>query len=127
MADTKRFASSLLLWLGVLLVFFGLNVALDFTAGGLIASVAVIGALLYSGAVWFAPRAAVSPAAPFTAPVVFDRDGCVLSGGACGQPLSAQFPTSLRAEVNQHCTAALAGIAGRFAGDYHGRPVVFEF
>ena len=29
--------------------------------------------------------------------------------------------------MNQRCAAALAGIAGRVAGDYHGRPVTFEF
>ena len=63
MADIKRLASSALLGLGVLFVFFGLNAALGFTPGGAIAAVAVIGALLYSGAVWFAPR----PPAPPTA------------------------------------------------------------
>jgi hypothetical protein len=127
MADIKRLASSALLVLGVLLVFFGLNAALGFTAGGLIASAAVIGALLYSGAIWFSPRPPAAPNVQFTAPVVFDRDGCVVSGGVCGQPLSAQFPEPLRAEVHQRCAAALAGVAGRFAGEYRGRAVVFEF
>ena len=65
MTDIKRLASSVLLGLGVLLVFFGLNAALGFTRGGAIASLAVIGALLYSGAVWFAPpRAAGSQRLP---------------------------------------------------------------
>ena len=94
MTDFKRLASSALLGLGVLLVFFGLNAALGFTPGGAFASLAVIGALLYSGAVWFAPappadaRASASQATPSTAelaPIVFDRDGRVVSGAECGQ------------------------------------------
>ena len=55
MTDFKRPASSALLGLGGLLVFFGLNAALGFTPGGAFASLTVSGALLYSGAVWFAP------------------------------------------------------------------------
>ena len=97
----------------------------------------MIGALLYSGAVWFAPappadaRASASQATPSTAelaaPIVFDRDGRVVSGAACGQSLAARFPETLRTEVNQGCAAALAGVAGRVAGDHDGRPVTFEF
>jgi hypothetical protein len=137
MTDLKRLASAGLLGVGVLLVLFGLNAALGFALGGAIASLAVIGALLYSGAIWFAPSApayaealasqAALPDAEFTAPVVFDRDGRVVSGAECGQALSARFPEALRAEVNQRCAAALAGVAGRVAGDYFGRPVTFEF
>ena len=136
MADIKRRRSSVLLGLGVLLVFVGLHRALGFTPGAAIASLAVIGALMYSGAVWFAPPPAHAktstspaprPAAEFTAPIVFDRDGRMVSGAECGQALSARFPETLRAEVNQSCAAALAGISGRVAGDNHGRPVTFEF
>ena len=137
MMGFKRPASSALLGLGGLLVFFGLNAALGFTPGGAFASLTVIGALLYSGAVWFAPalladaRASASQATPSTAeltvPIVFDRDGRVVSGAACGQSLAARFPETLRTEVNQGCAAALAGVAGRVAGDHDGRPVTFEF
>lgn len=137
MTDFKRPASSALLGLGGLLVFFGLNAALGFTPGGAFASLTVIGALLYSGAVWFAPalladaRASASQATPstaeLTAPIVFDRDGRVVSGAECGQSLAARFPETLRTEVNQGCAAALAGVAGRVAGDHDGRPVTFEF
>jgi len=133
MTDFKRLASSGLLGLGVLLVFFGLNAALGFTTGGAIASLAVIGALLYSGAVWFAPPAAnharpsVPPVSDLTAPIVFDRDGRVVGGAGNGQALSAQFPETLRVEVHQRCAAALAGVAGRVAGDCDGHPVTFEF
>ena len=137
MTDFKRLTSSGLLGLGVVLVFFGLNAALGFTPGGALASLAVIGALLYSGAVWFAPPTpahgktsasqAPASAAEFMAPIVFDRDGRVVSGAACGQALAAQFPETLRAEVNQRCGSALAGVAGRVVGDHNGRPVTFEF
>ena len=137
MSDFTRLASSGLLGLGVLLVFFGLNAALGLTPGGAIASLAAIAALLYSGAIWFAPRKSASAKDPgsqapasigeFTAPIVFDRNGRVVSGAERGQALAAQFPETLRAEVNLHCAAALTGIAGRVAGDHNGRPVTFEF
>jgi hypothetical protein len=134
MTDFKRLASSGLLGLGVLLVFFGLTAALGFTPGGAIASLAVIGALVYSGAVWFAQpdppdarASAVPRVAELTGPIVFDRDGRVVSGAGSGRALSAQFPETLRVEVNQRCAAALAGVAGRVAGDCDGRPVTFEF
>ena len=55
MTDFKRLSSSALLVVGVLLVFFGLNAALGFMPGAAIASLAAVGALLYSGAVWL-PR-----------------------------------------------------------------------
>lgn len=129
MTDFKRLASSALLGLGVLLVFFGLNAALGFTFGGAMASLAVIGALLYSGAVWFtppAPRASTGEFS-FSAPIVFDRDGRVMSGAERGQALAARFPETLRADVNQRCAAALAGVAGWLAGDHNGQPVTFEF
>jgi hypothetical protein len=129
MMDFKRLASSALLGLGVLLVFFGLNAALGFTFGGALASLAVIGALLYSGAVWFTPPAARPSAAAlsFNAPIVFDRDGRVVSGAEPGQALAARFPETLHAEVNQRCAAALAGAAGWLAGNHNGQPVTFEF
>src|SRR5262245_20356070 len=112
--DFKRLASSALLGLGVLLVFFGLNAALGFTFGGAIASLAVIGALLYSGAVWFTPSTPrPSPAEfSFSAPIVFDRDGRVVSGAGRGQVLATRFPETVRADVNQRCAAALAGVPG---------------
>ena len=127
MAEFKRLASSALLGLGVLLVFFGLNAALGFTPGGAIASLAVIGALLYTGAVWFSPPAAPQQPAELNAPIVFDGDGRVVSGAERGQALAARFPETLRAEVNQRCAAALAGVAGWIVGDHNGQLVTFEF
>jgi hypothetical protein len=127
MTDIKRVASSTFLALGVLLVFFGLNAALGFTAAGAIASVAVIGALLYTGAVWLAPRPPERAAAQLATPIVFDREGRTVSGAVRGQSLSAQLPQTIRADVSQRCAAALAGIPGHIVCDYQGRPVIFEF
>jgi hypothetical protein len=127
MADIRRLTSSVLLAIGVLLVFTGLNAALGFTPGALVVSGAVIAALIYTGAVWFAPRRPPSSAAQFSAPTVFDRDGVVVSGPARSRPLSAQFPESVRADVTQNCAAVFAGVPARLAVETGGRALVVEF
>ena len=127
MADIKRLVSSVLFGLGGLLVFAGLNAALGFSAAGFAASLALIGALLYAGAVWFAPRPEPPSTEPLATPVVFDGAGRMVSGAAPGQPLSTHFPETSRVEVARCCAAALSGVAGRVAIDYQGRPMVFEF
>jgi hypothetical protein len=58
---------------------------------------------------------------------VFDRDGRAVGGAERGQALAHRFPETLRAEVNERCAAALAGVAGRVAGDHDGHPVTFDF
>jgi hypothetical protein len=127
MTDFKRLASSALLGLGVLLVFFGLNAALGFTPGGAVASLLVIGALLYSGAVWFASAAPPRYTPDFSAPIVFDRDGLLVGEAERGQPLASRFPEALRAEVHQRCAAALAGVPGWIVSEHDGHPATFEF
>jgi hypothetical protein len=123
--NINRFASSALLALGMLLVFFGLSAALGFTASGFAASLAVIAALIYAGAVWFAPR--IPPAARrLTMPVVFDREGRIVNGLLIGAPLATQFPYAQRGDVARCCAAALAGVPARFTSDSDGRPAVFE-
>jgi hypothetical protein len=122
-----RLVSTVLLALGAALVFAGLTRALAFTLTGIVASIAGIAALLYIGGVWFgAPAAAAPAAAPTAALLVFDRDRRIVSGPALGQPLSLQFPEMLRAEIEQHCTTALAGTATRFPCLHNGRMVVFD-
>ena len=126
MSEVKRIVSVVLLVLGVLLVFGGLSAALGFTAGGMVASVAVIGALLYVGAVWFAP-AATHPRIPAATPlVVFDRDQRVVSGGLVGDRVSTAFPAGMRAEIERRCGAALSGTTARFPCLRDGRTVVYE-
>src|SRR4051812_4473985 len=121
----RRFASSALLASGLLFVFFGLSAALGFNASGFAASLAVIAALVYSGAVWFAPRLP-STEPLLTTPVLFDGDGRIAGGPCLGQSLAPQFPGSLRSEVDRCRSAALAGTPARFSGDLHGRAVAFE-
>jgi hypothetical protein len=127
MTDGRRLISSVLFALGVLLVFIGLSAALHFTPGGMFASVAVIGALLYAGAMWFTTPPA--PLAAHTLPhslIVFDRDRRIVAGPTVGQPLALQFPESVRADVEGRCAAALSGISARFSCSHNGTLVTFD-
>src|SRR5687767_9853514 len=112
MRHVQRFVSATLLILGVALVFLGLTRSLGFTALGVIASVAAIAALLYTGGVWFGSSAS-RPAAPTpvaaTDPMLFDARGRLVAGPAAGHPVASQFPESLRLEIERHCAGAFAG------------------
>ena len=125
MADIKQLLSSVLLALGVMLVFLGLVSAVGFTPGGVVASIAAIGALLYAGGVWFATpaAAAATPAHPL---IVFNRERVLVTGPGMGQSVLAQFPESARPEIERRCAAALAGMGARFPCFYDGRMVVFD-
>lgn len=118
MADSKGLVSSTLLVAGVVLVFAGLATALGFTIGGTIASLAAIVTLLYAGAVWFG-QATTSPgrSGPAGLVIVFDRALSVVCGAGRGTPLVLQFPEILRADIELHCVAALAGQSTRFTCD----------
>jgi hypothetical protein len=126
MADIKRLLSTVLLALGVLLVLLGLVSALGFTPGGIIASIAAIGALLYVGGIWFAQPAPADPARASHPLIVFNRDRVLVSGAGIGQSVLAHFPEPARAEVERRCAAALAGISSRFPCSYEGRTVTFD-
>jgi hypothetical protein len=110
MAHLKRLVASVLLAAGMLLVFGGLSAAVGFTPSGIVASIAVIAALLYAGAVWFGPVARVPGAGAPVPLVVFDRHGRIVTG----------------AEIEQRCAAALAGTGSRFPCLHQGRMVVFD-
>jgi hypothetical protein len=127
MADIKRLVSSLLLLIGVVLVFAGMSAALGFTAGGTIASLAAIVTLLYAGAVWFG-RSTPPPVQPWPADavVVFDRALRVVGGPERGAPLVAQFSPAVRADVETHCPRTFAGQGARFTCDYDGSRVEFD-
>jgi hypothetical protein len=127
MANVKRLISSVLLVLGVLLVLFGLISALGFTAGGVLASVGAIAALLYAGATWFSPTKIVTAGNPAEIPlIVFDRERRIVSGPAIGQHLTSQFPAILRPEIERRTAAALAGTSARFPCLHNGRTIVFD-
>jgi hypothetical protein len=83
MRVVKNAVSALLLALGVVLTFLGLSSALGFTAGGMLASVTAIAALLYAGGTWFSRRPAPTPAGSATI-IVFDRALQVVTGASSG-------------------------------------------
>lgn len=126
MAVLKRLASSLLLASGIVIVVAGLSAALGFTTIGLLASIGVIGALLYAGGVWFAPAAtALAPAGAETV-IVFDRALRIAAGATPGAALLTQFPETLRPEIETRCRAALRGEHTHFACEHAGRRFVFD-
>ncbi len=118
MADSNGLVSSTLLIAGVVLVFAGLTTALGVTIGGTVASLAAIVTLLYAGAVWFGQaRSSPGRSDPAGLVIVFDRALSVVCGAGRGTPLVLQFPGTLRADIEMHCVAALAGQSSRFTCD----------
>ena len=129
MPNLQRFASVTLLILGVALVFLGLTRSLGVTPLGVIASVAAIAALLYTGGVWFGSSASPPVArarGTATDPMLFDTRGRLIAGPAAGDPVASQFPESLRLEIERHCAAVFAGRTARFLGSRDGRPLTFD-
>ena len=122
MASIKRFASSLLLSGGLVLVFAGLSAALGFTVVGVLASIAVVAALLYAGGVWFGATADVISPVVF----VFDRDLRIAVGPATGQRVTSQFPEAMRAEVERRCLSAISGHYSRFVCTDGSRERTFD-
>ena len=127
MSRFKRILSSVLLAIGVLLVFAGFTASLGFTPGAMVVSLAAIAALLYAGAAWqnssSRPAAAGSMPQPF---LVFDLDRRIVAGPAAGQSLGSQFPEAIRAEVERRGAAALAGATERFQCQHEGRSIALH-
>jgi hypothetical protein len=117
-----RRVASVLLALGILLVFAGFTAAMGFTAWGILASVAAVAALLFAGAT-FGPSVPRPSANPL---LVFDRDRRIVTGEAAGQPVISAFPHILQPEIERHCAAALSGIGGRFRCLQNGKMVVYD-
>ena len=128
MANPTVLISSTLLVVGVGLVLLGFNRALDSTAGGLLASIAAVAALLYAGAVWLGPRLPPRRGMGSSLPelVVFDRRGIVVSGPGLGGPVSALFPEASRGEIDRRAVAAIAGATARFTCAYENRTMLFD-
>ena len=110
MASLKRHASSLLFAGGLLIVFGGLSAALGFTLTGILASLAVVAALLYAGGVWFGAAPDVLSPTVF----VFDRDLRIAAGPRAGEAVVSCFPVPMRAEIERRCTSAIAGHSSHF-------------
>jgi hypothetical protein len=130
MAHLQRLVSFALLILGVALVFLGLTRSLGVTPISVLASVAAIAALLYTGGVWFGsagPRPQAASLPPGAAGLIlFGRDGRVIAGPAAGQPVASQFPESLRPDIERHCAAVFAGRTARFLSTRDRRPLTFD-
>jgi hypothetical protein len=126
MADVKRLASSVLLAAGIVLVFAGLSASLGFTVGGMVASIALIAALLYAGGSWFGAAPPAIAVAGADRVLVFDRTLHIAAGAAPGTPLLSQFPEPLRPEIEVRCRAALGGEHSHFACEHGGRRIQFE-
>lgn len=120
--NSHRAGSTVLLAGGIVLVFAGLSAAQGFSMAGMIASTAVIAALLYAGGVWFAEGPRADPAM-----VLFTPALVIASGPLAGRPVAEMYPETVRREIESRCRAALAGQAAHFscgaAGEFHATPV----
>jgi hypothetical protein len=125
-AAFKRAASSLLLAGGIVFVFAGLSAALGFGPEGMLASVAVIAALLYAGGVWFGAAPTMLAPVGGESVMVFDRSLRIAAGAAPGTPLLLTFPESLRAEIEMRCRLALQGEHTHFDCEHAGARVSFD-
>jgi hypothetical protein len=114
-----------MLALGIVLVFLGVSSSLGFTAGGMLATLAAIAALLYAGGVWFGGTTVVAPAGSERL-FVFDRTLRVAAGGAPGTSLLSQFPESMQAEIGARCRAALRGESTHFLCEHAGERLEFD-
>ena len=129
MANVRRALPFVLLLVGVALISLGLARALGITPYGLVVSLAAIAALLLAGGIWFgasAPRTHVTPAAGDGSPILFDLQGCLVSGPDAGQPVTSLFLEAARLDVERHCVTVLAGRAARFPCVWDGTPIVFQ-
>jgi hypothetical protein len=115
MGSIRRVFSSILLAAGVVLVLAGLTSALGSGVTGLVAGVALVSALLYAGATWFAPPPLV--ATPLL--VLFDRSGRVVAGFRAGEPLAARFSRSRAADIDRHVATVFAGASVHVMPDPH--------
>ncbi|MEO6212895.1 MAG: hypothetical protein ABIP65_04640 [Vicinamibacterales bacterium] len=109
MHRAKRLASSLLCAAGLVLVLDGLTTTLGRNVPGMLASVAMITALLYAAGVWFVPRAGGEPSI-----LVFNSTLTISGGPLAGRAVLSQFPLWMRGEIERRCKAAVAGEYSRF-------------
>ena len=125
MSRVTRALSLVLLAAGSVFIFAGLNLAIGWSTFGIVSTVAVVAALLYTGAVWFGSPARRDAPALDTV-VVFDQSLRVASGALRGVTLTSCFPVSMREDLQAHCTAALGGVGARFFCDAGGERLQFD-
>ncbi len=103
-----RVGSTALLTAGVVLVFGGLSSALGYSTSGVVASLAAIAALLYTGGVWFGGAPHADPSI-----VLFSRDLTVAGGALRGRRVVELFEADMRREIESACREALDGRPSR--------------
>jgi hypothetical protein len=111
MSRLKEGLSIGLLVAGVTLVFVGVTRSVGFSLTGIIASLAAVVALLYSGAVFFGASPAAHSGQRDTI-FVFDRTFRLVSGTHKGLPIRAVLSGE---DVESRCSAVFTGKSDRFA------------
>jgi hypothetical protein len=106
---SHRLASTALLAGGVVLVFAGFVSAFGLSSAGIVAAVAAITALLYTGGVWFGDSR-VDPSI-----VLFTRELTIAGGPLAGRRVVDVFAVSAREEIESRCRQALDGLGSRFS------------
>jgi hypothetical protein len=122
MMRAKRLLSTALLGAGVVLVIAGLTPALGSGPTGFIASAALVAALLYAGASWFAPLAA--PVDSSSLLVLFNRAGLIVAGAGAGQRLGDRFSRELGTAIEPHVATVFAGASVHFVAGAAGAPAL---
>ena len=126
MRPVKRVLSSVILTSGIVVAFAGLSLALGFTVPAMLASIALIAALLYAGGLWFGGAPTTLATAGSDLVIVFDRSLKVTAGPAPGTSLLLQFPESLRPEIEMRCRLALRGEHTHFECEHAGARIAFD-
>lgn len=126
MTRVQRFLSSLFFGAGILLVFTGLSTSMGFTLPGMLASVGLIAALLYAGAMWFGAPTLLALPPGAEAVIVFDRELRVAAGPGIGTSVLTRFPVAVRSEVERRCRAALGGAVVHFVCEIGRRRLAVE-
>ena len=120
------FGFPLLLAAGLVTILAGLTAAFGFTTDGIVASIALVAALLYAGGLWFggASQRIAAPGADVV--IVFDRSLKITAGPAPGTSVMMQFPDALRSEIEMRCRLALRGEHTHFECEHGGTRLAFD-
>jgi hypothetical protein len=114
MSRVKEILSIALLVAGVTLVFVGVTRSVGFSLAGIIASLAAVVALLYSGAVFFGASLAPHTEKRDTI-FVFDRTIRLVGGAHQGMPIRAVLRGIAEGDLESRCSAVFSGKTDRFA------------
>jgi hypothetical protein len=125
-ADFKRALSSLLLAGGIVAILAGLISAFGVTVNGVVASIALVAALLYAGSLWFGGASTTIAAPGADVVIVFDRLLTITAGPNPGSSVMVHFPEPLRSEIEMRCRLALRGEHTHFECEHAGARIAFD-